>query len=134
MDLGTFLRSDAAAAPVIGVVLMVAVTVVLAAVVGTFAIGLGAGGPESPPTAKFDVEYDDPKLQVIHAGGEAVAGGKLRVVSQSATIEWGSGTVRAGDGLTIDRNHGEFERGGTVRVVWVTEGTSSTLRTYEVPG
>ena len=41
MSSSTRFGSDRAVSPVIGVVLMVAITVILAAVLGTFALGLG---------------------------------------------------------------------------------------------
>ena len=44
--------------PVIGVILMVAITVILAAVIGTFVLGLG-DSVESAPQASFNFDYDD---------------------------------------------------------------------------
>jgi len=41
MNLKTLLADDDAVSPVIGVILMVAITVILAAVIGTFVLGLG---------------------------------------------------------------------------------------------
>lgn len=133
MQLFDVLRADDAASPVIGIVLMVAVTVVLSAAIGTFALGLESEADQSAPSAQFEFDHDDPELAVVHDGGEPVEGRSLRVVSGSTTVDWDDDTVRHGDSLTLDRSDGDFSRGGTVRVVWVTEGTSSTLETYEVP-
>ena len=47
-----------AVSPVIGVILMVAITVILAAVIGTFVLGLG-DQVESAPQASFDFDVDD---------------------------------------------------------------------------
>ena len=41
MDLKKFLQDDDAVSPVIGVILMVAITVILAAVIASFVLGLG---------------------------------------------------------------------------------------------
>ncbi|TSD08581.1 type IV pilin, partial [Haloglomus irregulare] len=41
MQLTNILGDDEAVSPVIGVILMVAITVILAAVIGTFVLGLG---------------------------------------------------------------------------------------------
>ena len=41
-------RKDSAVSPVIGVILMVAITVILAAVIGTFVLGLGDNVQETP--------------------------------------------------------------------------------------
>jgi len=49
---------DRAVSPVIGVILMVAITVILAAVIGTFVLGLGES-VEQNPTAGVTVEGDN---------------------------------------------------------------------------
>lgn len=134
MHCTSLLRDDDAASPVLGIVLMVTVTVVVAAAIGTFALGVSERTGVAAPDAEFSVEYDDPTLEVVHAGGETLDAEHLRVVSEVETVEWGDGTVGPGDSRTLDRTAGEFRRGGTVRVVWTTDRTSATLRTYEVGG
>jgi len=47
---------DRAVSPVIGVILMVAITVILAAVIGTFVLGLGDQIGDTAPQASFDVD------------------------------------------------------------------------------
>jgi len=122
-----------AASPLLGIVLMVTITVVVAAAVGTFALGVENEASTAGPDAEFAFDYDDPELSVVHTGGEDVAGEDLQLVSGVHTAEWGGGTVRAGDSWTFDRSAGEFERGGTVRVVWTGGPSSVTLQTYDVP-
>ncbi|MDI3485784.1 MAG: archaeal type pilus assembly protein PilA [Methanolobus sp.] len=51
----TFLHDNAAASPVIGVMLMVVVTVILAAAVSSYAGGL-VGGTKTAPSATFEVQ------------------------------------------------------------------------------
>ncbi|WP_345775624.1 type IV pilin N-terminal domain-containing protein [Haloferax sp. Q22] len=41
MNIQNLFKDDTAVSPVIGVILMVAITVILAAVIGTFVLGLG---------------------------------------------------------------------------------------------
>ena len=54
MNIETILDSDdRAVSPVIGVILMVAITVILAAVIGTFVLGLGDQIGDSAPQASF---------------------------------------------------------------------------------
>ncbi|MFP4188678.1 MAG: type IV pilin, partial [Halobacteriales archaeon] len=48
-------KDDSAVSPVIGVILMVAITVILAAVIGTFVLGLGENVEE---TAQAGVNFD----------------------------------------------------------------------------
>jgi FlaG/FlaF family flagellin (archaellin) len=50
-----FLRSDAAVSPVIGIILMVAITAILAAVAGVFVLSFETG-KQPAPTATFDAE------------------------------------------------------------------------------
>ena len=50
-------RDDDAVSPVIGVILMVAITVILAAVIGTFVLGLGDNVQETP-TAGVSVDQE----------------------------------------------------------------------------
>lgn len=56
--------------PVIGVILMVAITVILAAVIGTFVLGLGEN-VEQNPTAGIDVNETADNATLISLGGGA---------------------------------------------------------------
>ena len=47
---------DRAVSPVIGVILMVAITVILAAVIGTFVLGLGDQLGDTAPQASFELD------------------------------------------------------------------------------
>lgn len=78
MDPTAPLTDDRAVSPVVGVILMVAVTVILAAVVGTFIIGFAATQRETPQ-AMFDFTVEkqgstgDPdELWITHVAGDAV--------------------------------------------------------------
>ncbi|SFS45129.1 type IV pilin [Halostagnicola kamekurae] len=61
-----------ALSPLIGILVMIAVTVVLAAILTVGASALGTGG--TPPTAGFDLSADaaDSTIELEHAGGDAV--------------------------------------------------------------
>ena len=69
-----FLKEEDAVSPVIGVILMVAITVILAAVIAAFVFGMGP--PEQAPQAAVraaasnDGTYNVVKLE--HQGGDAV--------------------------------------------------------------
>lgn len=61
MQLKNLLNNDEnggsrAVSPVIGVILMVAITVILAAVIGTFVLGLGDQVSESAPQANLQFD------------------------------------------------------------------------------
>jgi len=75
----TLKKSDDAVSPVIGVMLMLVITVVIAAVVTIFATGV-VSDTEPAPTAVFDVkiltEYTDvstgPDFQITHLAGDEI--------------------------------------------------------------
>ncbi|PSP38038.1 hypothetical protein BRC71_08710 [Halobacteriales archaeon QH_7_65_31] len=68
MNIKELFNDDSAVSPVIGVILMVAITVILAAVIGTFVLGLGSN-VQSVPSAQFTFDYDttaSPEKPRIH--------------------------------------------------------------------
>ncbi|ELZ51415.1 hypothetical protein C465_04015 [Halorubrum distributum JCM 9100] len=59
--------------PVIGVILMVAITVILAAVIGTFVLGLGDQLGDTAPQASFDIESSNSTaVNITKTGGQAI--------------------------------------------------------------
>ncbi|MFC7059366.1 type IV pilin N-terminal domain-containing protein [Halovenus salina] len=59
MQLKNLFEEDDAVSPVIGVILMVAITVILAAVIASFVLGLGDTAGETAPTATLNMEYSE---------------------------------------------------------------------------
>lgn len=145
-----------AVSPVIGVILMVAVTVILAAVTGTFVLGLGVTGFESVPQAQFTVEFDasatavpsssdctvgggvDPSngvLKITHNGGQSVAADSLSIVGAAASpSSWTDCSSSSADDLVSNRDtaHVEASPDETVRLVWQSqdEDNSHTMVTW----
>lgn len=70
--------SRRAVAPVVGVSLLLAVVVVLAAVVGAFVVGLG-GESENAPQAAITGECDGNEITLTHAGGDDLDVNELAV-------------------------------------------------------
>jgi flagellin-like protein len=82
MDLTRLFTDDRAVSPVIGVILMVAITVVLAAVIGTFVLGLGDQASGPAPQAQFTFEFNgSTALNITHEGGDAIEADTLNVSS-----------------------------------------------------
>ncbi|MGB9954231.1 type IV pilin [Haloarcula marismortui] len=84
MDIKQLIHDDDAVSPVIGVILMVAITVILAAVIASFVLGLGDQAQQATPQASFSFEYDASKaddgygyLSVTHDGGDTIEAGSL---------------------------------------------------------
>ncbi|MFB6082709.1 MAG: type IV pilin [Halorientalis sp.] len=90
MQLKQLLSDDEAVSPVIGVILMVAITVILAAVIATFVLGLGEQVSSTAPTASFSFQYDEGadstaqegNLTVTHGGGDAIKYNQLYIRGQ----------------------------------------------------
>ncbi|MFC7134320.1 MULTISPECIES: type IV pilin N-terminal domain-containing protein [Salinibaculum] len=65
---------DRAVSPVIGVILMVAITVILAAVIASFVLGLGPS--EAAPSAQFEFEEintdDGVTIKIAHQSGDTI--------------------------------------------------------------
>jgi flagellin-like protein len=142
MELTKLLNSDdeRAVSPVIGVILMVAITVILAAVIGTFVLGLGDQVRETSPNAQWSWdEIDSSNLDLVHEGGDSVEPTTLEVTNDDHTPsstcgdgEWSGSTsqVTAGNTCSVENSN---TVAGTYRLIWTADGggTSSTLSTYE---
>lgn len=72
---------ERAVSPVIGVILMVAITVILAAVIGTFVLDLGQSAGQTAPQASLSVEADtgSDNITIDHNGGDGLSDGDTRI-------------------------------------------------------
>jgi archaeal type IV pilus assembly protein PilA len=86
-----FSIDEEAVSPVIGVILMVAITVILAAVIAAFVFNMGGSLKEAPPTVSItatnnaaDTNLD---IKIVHSGGELLKGTewKISVVDEGTT-------------------------------------------------
>ncbi|QKY20611.1 type IV pilin N-terminal domain-containing protein [Halolamina sp. CBA1230] len=69
---------DRGVSPVIGVILMVAITVILAAVIGTFVLGLG-DSLEQAPQAQLDATTDSGTIYINHNGGDPLPKSEITI-------------------------------------------------------
>jgi flagellin-like protein len=98
-------RPNRGVSPVIGVIMMILVTVLLGATIGTFATGLGSELSEKRPQATFDVEFRDAPpggndtLAFVHDGGDSIAGYRLEFVVTDARVAESDG---ASDRLEVE--------------------------------
>ncbi len=121
---------------------MVAITVILAAVIGTFVLGLGQS-VQTTPSASFNFDFDsddsNPSVNVTHNGGDTLEVGEntddVDIVStDGATTDWiNSSGDRISAGTTQDHEYNQD--GTTVRVAWtgVNNESSATLGQQEAP-
>jgi len=121
MDLKQLIHDDDAVSPVIGVILMVAITVILAAVIATFVLGLGDSLRNTAPQASFSFDFTSTDVTVTHDGGDTIDASTdtLEVVDSSGSGSTAfSGTVNAGTSVTHTRAAGSSWNSDTVRVVF----------------
>lgn len=121
MNFKNLIADDDAVSPVIGVILMVAITVILAAVIGTFVLGLGDQVQSTAPNAQLstsqetvtitDADSNDEDLKTVditHQGGDTLDEERIDVTvngltawdvtSAQYTAIWdGTGDIKAGD-------------------------------------
>ena len=135
MDLKELFTEERAVSPVIGVILMVAITVILAAVVGSFVLGLAGDVSENPPTVQIDFSYDSGDVTLTHDGGSSFSSDTVRLTGPEGTISdldgWGNGQVRAGDSVTVSPL--DASEGDTLRVIWEGSSSSSVIARSTVP-
>jgi flagellin-like protein len=120
---------DRAVSPVIGVILMVAITVILAAVIGTFVLGLGDQLGPTAPQATFTVDGNDSSVvNVTKTGGEPLDTSDLTLSIDGTRA---SSSINDGDWQTGERKSLNYSSisptpGGeaTVRIVHDPSGNS----------
>ena len=156
MDLKQFFTEDSnrGVSPVIGVILMVAITVILAAVIGAFVLGLGDQVSNNAPQASFEFEFEnDRNATVTHGGGDDIEADTITVTLNGSDMYngtagpntdgnfsnegWdGSDTISTGDQLKIRNNDTSYDQSGnTVRVIWnnPSGGSSNTIAERDWP-
>jgi len=153
MQFKKLIDEERAVSPVIGVILMVAITVILAAVIGTFVLGLGDQVQSTTPSASFgfdatglnsDTTVDE--VTITHESGTTIQKSAIKVTVGSTTVYDGgtqTGTnyestdsfsdgMSAGDTITIsETDESQWTSENTVRVIYQNPNSdsSSTLAT-----
>lgn len=148
--------TERAVSPVIGVVLMVGITVLLAATAAVFIMGLGSQEPSTAPVASFQFEYTEDTtngdlLVVRHYSGETLDANQIFISFSGATDRarsydpdgrysvasiFGDSVFSSGNkvditGGIVGASNLDLS-GATVRIVWQSpDGTqSATLDTW----
>jgi FlaG/FlaF family flagellin (archaellin) len=111
-ELRRLLAEEDAVAPVIGIVLVVAIVVILASIVGAFVFGIGSEVSETPPQASLSVERVDTSTNSFilnHGGSEPIETGETTV-----TVAVGGNTISFDEEtLSTDRS---FETAETANI------------------
>ncbi|SEA08761.1 flagellin N-terminal-like domain-containing protein [Haloplanus vescus] len=143
MDFKELLTEDRAVSPVIGVILMVAITVILAAVIGTFVLGLGDQVSESAPQASFSFDFSSSggngfngeagdNVTVTHEGGETLESSTINVEGSNSSVGVGGDSGLQGGSWPTTISSGDstdyegVNAGETIRVIWTNPAGGST--------
>ncbi|ELZ80673.1 flagellin-like protein [Haloferax gibbonsii ATCC 33959] len=155
MNFKQLLAEDDAVSPVIGVILMVAITVILAAVIGTFVLGLGDQVGDTAPQASFSFDYQDgsslDNLTVTHDSGTAIdaenvnltADTSFQTVASDGSLSTANTSKSFADmgvsddvtaGTSVQVGNSTFDS-ATFRIVWTSESgsNSATLQKWSGP-
>jgi len=153
MEIKRLFADEGAVSPVIGVILMVAVTVILSAVIGTFALGLGTT-QDTAPQSTWGTDYSSggssDTLTLSHQSGDPMEADRLSVVITGSAGNDGrysfstfgvTSEVSAGTEVKVDSSGVGSDldlSAATVRLVWEDEDTddqadSATLLVWEGP-
>ncbi|WP_227133698.1 type IV pilin [Halorubellus salinus] len=142
MQLKNLFADEDAVSPVIGVILMVAITVILAAVIGAFVLGIGGSQTQTPQaswewssgsasgTLACDVSVDGSSsgstFHVTHQGGDELESDNLAIGGTDCTD---GNTVNAGTPLQVS----DVQSDTTVSLVWKSPSSSDTsiLSSYD---
>jgi len=146
MQLKQLFDEEDAVSPVIGVILMVAITVILAAVIGTFVLGLGDQVQNNAPQATFSFDYDanpsaddDFTVTATHDGGDTFNSQNSQSLvlrgDNSGTLQTAdfmdSAPVSAGDSVDISG----IDANTQIRIIWTSAngGNTATVASGTTP-
>ena len=135
MKFSNVFDDERAVSPVIGVILMVAITVILAAVIGTFVLGLSDQVGQTSPRASFGFDVNsDETVTITHESGDAITS-NLTVKFTNGTSVEDTWTGSESDPISAGDTHQTSEAADddtTIRVIWTGEdGTSSTISRFD---
>jgi len=147
-----------AVSPVVGVILMVAITVILAAVIGTFVLDLGG---QVQQNAQAGVSFDETEgvetevqlnsiqnadhifVEAPASGGVSGGAGESTSVSAPASdyaddgdflyANGGDGSDTGGVGTTVTVAH-DGTGDGQITVIGVVDGSENIIQTYQYTG
>lgn len=116
----------------VGFFLLIPLTVILAAVLGSFVLGLGEDVRAAGPTVEFSGSYDDATADytITHASGDSFSADRVEIrVNGANTHAWdGSGTVTGGDQTTVP----DVSPGDTIEILWWGTDDGEPIRIGEL--
>lgn len=152
MQIRNLFGENDAVSSVVSTILMVAITIILVAVIGSFVLDIGGAVSETTPTASLSIAQTELEKNgstetaviVAHQGGDVMEMDHVSVeVNGQSAKDWnkseiwaGSGTISAGDSATImrDGDNETLSADNRIIVVWESPGgdKSYILAQYSV--
>ncbi len=139
-----FEQDEKAVSPVIGVILMVAITVILAAIIGVFVLDAGTSVSDTTPQAQFSIDYDDGDATLTHEGGDSVNTDSVFVTVDGDDVEDNdnftttlddSETLRAGSSFDVKNDNGssenDLDENKDIRLIWETGDGERTATLFQ---
>ncbi len=139
-------QGERAVSPVIGVILMVAITVILAAVIASFVLGLG-DTDDPAPTITFETDEDttENEFEISITSGDSDADAELLEIdiegedsAEDNSTDWhdASGDDGLGAGSSVTLGDGDFDGLNVtdvteVRLIWDDD---DELQSYDLEG
>jgi len=132
MRLKQLFADDNAVSPVIGVILMVAITVILAAVIASFVLGLGNQAQQGAPTTTIGMDYEETDtdsgtsygfVTIKHDGGDTISNNEVYLRGTGYHDSWGS--LDSGSYTPSDTDH--ITTSNTVWPASATSGSDSAI-------
>lgn len=138
MKLNELFTDDRAVSPVVGVALLIAITVILAAVIGGVVLGLGTGGVDTP---QAQLQFNDNTAELTHNGGEPLPEDQIKIVvdgnaDDELTL---NGDLTAGNSVDltddgggvdgdgdVDGDIGDPDQLNSITVLWEDPNSNST--------
>jgi flagellin-like protein len=122
-------HDDRAVSSVIAVILMVAIAVILAAVIGTFVLGVGDQVKNSSPQVTFAFEKSGNGVTVTHEGGDTFDSDNVFIEGASddgtpkpggswSDYNEGQKDVSSGDSVLVNDNGTGLTDGQTIQIVY----------------
>ncbi|SFR30397.1 type IV pilin [Halorubrum sodomense] len=126
---------DRAVSPVIGVILMVAITVILAAVIGTFVLGLGDQLGDTAPQATFTIDSNtSDSISLTKTGGQSLESADLVLAVDGERVNSSipSDTWETGERKEIVSESGNWSSGeAQVRIIHDPSGNAVFEQTWD---
>ena len=133
MEIRKLFTDERAVSPVVGVALLIAIAVILAAVIGAVVLGLGSGGVDTPQ-AQLEADFDTTNniVTLDHNGGDPLSADNVKVVNRDTGSEtFLSSELTAGQSQDVNL---AVANGEEVAVVWEDPNSDSetVLETFTV--